>query len=293
MARDIDLIEPGDRVRFTDRWQGYIAGFDVSPQMELLNVVVNSGILMFKQSVKLPGTALKDWSDSWVDIDANSFAAFNREVPPVAVPGSPLSRESNVSQAGARLAGLMVRHRDRHVIELLISRGGKRYRISAADVAIEGNSITLGKQFESLPEYYSDAHLESGLRDAIAEDAHLTADDKRSVSIDVESGIAIIGGNVRVEDGRERVQAIVTAQKGLLGVRDESVDDITLETTIGMALSKAGLQRRAEVYARSNLGRVTLYGSATSPQLNDDVTREIARIPGVREVTSKLLAVPA
>jgi osmotically-inducible protein OsmY len=76
-------------------------------------------------------------------------------------------------------------------------------------------------------------------------------------------------------------------------VRDESVDDITLETTIGMALSKAGLQRRAEVYARSNLGRVTLYGSATSPQLNDDVTREIARIPGVREVTSKLLAVPA
>jgi len=288
MARETDLIELGDNVRFQDRWQGYISGFDVSDEMELLNVVVTSGILFFKQSVRLPATALKDWSNDWVDIDANSFAAFGREVPPVAVPSKPISGDSPVSHPGARLSGILVKQQGRLITEVLISRGGKRYRIAASDVRVEGNTITLGRHFEALPVYHGDSQLEGKLHDAIADDDYLTTDDKRSVSVYVDGGVAVIGGNVRVGETRDHVRAIIEGTPGLLGVRDESVDDISLEQAIGMALNKSGLQRRADVFARSNLGHVTLYGTSRSDELTGDVTREIARIHGVREVTSRL-----
>jgi osmotically-inducible protein OsmY len=79
---------------------------------------------------------------------------------------------------------------------------------------------------------------------------------------------------------------------GIAGISDEIVDDIRLEKDIGLALDKAGLQRRADVYSRSNLGRVTLYGSSPSPSMTEDIVREVARVRGVRDVKS-LMELPS
>ncbi|MEO6197785.1 MAG: BON domain-containing protein [Dehalococcoidia bacterium] len=293
MERETSLLKLGARVRFQNRWQGRISGFDISEDWEILNVVVSCGVLLFAQSVKLPFSSVTGWSEEGVDIDANSFAAFAREVPPVAVPSRPISSESPVSHQGARLSGLLVRRGDRRATEVLIARGRRRYRISSADVRIEGSTITLGKHFGSLPRYYSDVDLESRLHDVVAEDDLLTADDKRSLMLRVEGGVAIVCGNVRVKPTREHVRSIVHALPGILAVQEDAVDDISLETSIGLALNHSGLQRRAQVFARSNLGRVTLYGSASSDRLADDVIREVARIPGVRQVDSRLSLSPA
>jgi osmotically-inducible protein OsmY len=288
MERETSLLELGARVRFQNRWQGRISGFDISEDWEVLNVVVSCGMLLFAQSVKLPFSSVTSWSEEGVDIDANSFAAFAREVPPVAVPSRPISSESPVSHQGTRLSGLLVRRRDRRATEILIARGRHKYRIASADVRIEGSTVTLSKHFGTLPRYYSDANLEARLHDGVAEDNLLTTDDKRSLTLRVESGVAVIGGNVRVEPTRDHVRSIAGTLPGILSVREEAVDDISLETAIGLALDRSGLQRRAQVFARSNLGRVTLYGSASSDQLAGDVVREVAGVPGVRQVDSRL-----
>ena len=60
------------------------------------------------------------------------------------------------------------------------------------------------------------------------------------------------------------------------------------ESAIGMALDR----NSAEVQARSNLGQVTLYGTAASPRQAEDIVRAVAKVSGVRQVKS-LLAVGA
>ncbi len=112
------------------------------------------------------------------------------------------------------------------------------------------------------------------------------------MTVDVESGVVTLGGNVRVEQTRERLDAIVRGVPGVIGVRDEIIDDFALETAIGLALDRQALSHGANVYARSNLGQVTLYGTAPSPRLAEDIIRAVAKVPGVRQVHN-LLAVPA
>jgi hypothetical protein len=67
-------------------------------------------------------------------------------------------------------------------------------------------------------------------------------------------------------------------------------DDIGLEVEIGVALASAGLTRDASVFARSNLGIVTLDGAAPSARAAEDIARAVARMPGVREVRTNIHA---
>jgi osmotically-inducible protein OsmY len=73
-------------------------------------------------------------------------------------------------------------------------------------------------------------------------------------------------------------------------VRLEIVDDIDLELAIGRALERAGPQHRAEVYPRSTLGEVTLFGHAPSAAVVDQITRVVAQVPGVLSVSSRMVA---
>jgi osmotically-inducible protein OsmY len=288
MTRATDLLKIGTKVRFADRWQGRVSGFDVSPEWEVLNIVVTSGILFLRKSVKLPFSAVTNWGRESVDLDCGSFAAFAREVSPVAVPSQPLSSDTPVSTQGARFAGLIVHHTTRRATEVLISRSRRLYRIPAADARVDGTTLALERHFDTLSRFYPDADLEARIKDRIADDGGLTPDDKRNIVIDVEGGVATVRGNVRVEPAREQVAAIARQVPGVVSVQEQIVDDIALETTIGLALDRAGLARRAQVFARSSLGRVTLYGRAPNHQLADDVVREVVRIPGVRNVESRL-----
>jgi osmotically-inducible protein OsmY len=285
LARDIRPLRIGARVRFQDRWQGTISAIDVAEDWEVLNVTVTSGILFFRNQVKLPFTLVKAWDRDLVDIDATSFHAFAGEIPPVAAPSRPISVDTPVAHPGARLAGFLVRTTDRRATEALIGKGVSGvFRIPISEVSFEGKVLALGRSFENLAPYSGDEEITQRVHDAIAADLSLTPDDKRSLSMSVESGTMTIGGNVRMPPTRTRVGTIVSAVAGIVGVRNEIVDDIDLEKDIGLAIDKAGFQRHADVYARSNLGQVTLYGASPSPTMTEDIVRAVARVRGVREV---------
>jgi osmotically-inducible protein OsmY len=96
-----------------------------------------------------------------------------------------------------------------------------------------------------------------------------------------------------VENARERAIEIVGAIAGVISVDDASHDDLNLETAVGLALDGAGVGRHSEIYTRSSLGKLQLYGYVPSGAARDDAVRVAAAVAGVREVTSRLEVQPA
>ncbi len=292
MTGNIAPLRLGSRVCFEDRWQGHVSALDVTEDWEVLNLTVSSGVLFFRQSVKLPMSAVKSLADGAVYISANSIQAFAREIPPIAAPARPVSTETPVSRGGARFAGVILNTADKRVTEVLVSRGLTTYRVPVSQLAFEGKTLTFTTAPDELAEFHADSDVLARIRHAITEDESVMPDDKRNVTVEVEDGIAILGGNVRVRQTAERIAALVGSVSGVVTVRNAITDDFELEAAIGLALDRQGLGRDAEVYARSSMGEVTLYGSVSSQRQADDIVRAVAKAPGVRQVQN-LLAVRA
>jgi osmotically-inducible protein OsmY len=289
LAVNVAPLRLGTRVCFEDRWQGEVSALDISEGWELLNLTISSGVLFLRQSVKLPASAVESFAEGAVYIAASSAKAFAREVPPIAAPARPVSSQTPVSRSGMRFAGVILDTTDKHVTEVLISRRLATYRAPVSKLTFEGKTLMFTAAHEQLPEYRDDTEILAGIRRAITDDEGPTAGDKRSVTVDVESGVVTLGGNVRVEQTGERMDAIVRGVPGVIGVRDEIIDDFALETAIGLALDRQALSHGANVYARCNLGQVTLYGTAPSPRLAEDIIRAVAKVPGVRRVHNLLV----
>jgi osmotically-inducible protein OsmY len=100
--------------------------------------------------------------------------------------------------------------------------------------------------------------------------------------------VVIVGGNTRVPNAIERAAGLVAQIPGVTGVRVEAVDDLALETDIGLAIDRAGLSRNSDVFARSSIGVVTLFGYAPNPTAAEDIIRAVGAVRGVREVVSRL-----
>jgi osmotically-inducible protein OsmY len=292
LAGNIAPLRLGTRVCFADRWQGHVSALDVTEGWELLNLTISSGVLFFRQSVKLPASAVESFTEGAVYIAASSTKAFARELPPIAAPARPVSSQTPVSRGGMRFAGVILDSTDKRVTEVLISRGQATYRAPVSKLTFSGKTLMFTAAPEQLAEYRADTDILAGIRRAITEDEGLTPDDKRSVTVDVEGGVVTLGGNVRVKQTRERIDTIARGVSGVIAVRDEIIDDFALETAIGLALDRQALSHGANVYARSNLGQITLYGTAASPRQAEDIIRAVAKAPGVRQVKS-LLAVRA
>jgi osmotically-inducible protein OsmY len=292
LTGNIAPLRLGTRVCFKDRWQGRVSALDITEDWEVLNLTVSSGVLMFQQSVKLPMSAVESLTEGAVYIAASSTKAFAREIPPIAAPARPVSSQTPVSRSGMRFAGVILDTTDKRVTEVLISRGLATYRAPVSKLTFDGKTLMFTAALEQLPEYRDDTEILAGIRRAITEDEGPTAGDKRSVTVDVESGVVTLGGNVRVDHTRERMDAIVRGVTGVIAVRDEIIDDFALETAIGLALDRQALSHGADVYARSSLGEVTLYGTASSPRHAEEIIRAVAKSPGVRGVRN-LLAVRA
>ncbi len=288
MAGSIAPLRLGTRVCFEDRWQGHVSALDVTEDWEVLNLTVSSGVLFFRQSVKLPMSAVKSLAEEAVYIAASSTKAFARELPPIAAPARPVSAETPVSRGRTRFAGVILNTDGNRVTEVLVSRGLTTYRVPLSHLAFEGKTLTFTSTPDELPEFHTDTDMLARIRSAITEDEGLTPDDKRSVTVDVEGGAVTLGGNVRIKQTGERIHAIARRARGVIAVRNEIVDDFALESAIGMALDR----NSADVQARSNLGQVTLYGTASSPRQAEDIIRAVEKVPGVRQVKS-LLAVSA
>jgi osmotically-inducible protein OsmY len=278
----------GSRVCFEDRWQGHVSALDVTEDWEVLNLTVSSGVLFFQRSVKLPMSAVKSLVDSEVYISANSIQAFAREIPPIVVPARPVSSETPVSRGGTRFTGVILNTADKRAAEALVSRGLTTYRVPVSQLSFEGKTLTFTSAPDELAEFHGDSDVLARIGHAITEDEGLTPDDKRNVTVEVAGGVAIMGGNVRLDTTAERLEALVAGVPGVVSVRNTIIDDFELEAAIGLALDRQGLGRDAEVYARSSLGEVTLYGSVSAPRQADDIVRAVAKVPGVRQVQNLL-----
>jgi osmotically-inducible protein OsmY len=292
LAGNIAPLRLGTRVCFEDRWQGEVSALDISEGWEVLNLTISSGILFLRQSVKLPMSAVKSLAEEAVYIAANSIQAFAREIPPIAAPARPVSAETPVSRGGTHFAGVILNTDGNRATEILVSRGLTTYRVPISQLAFEGKTLTFTSAPDELAEFHADSDVLARIRSAITEDAGLTPDDKRSMTVDVESGAVTLGGNVRVKQTGERMDAIVRRVPGIIAMRNEIIDDFALETAMGLALDRQALSCSANVHVRSSLGEVTLYGTASSPRQAEDIIRAVAKVPGVREVKS-LLAVSA
>ena len=281
----------GSSVRFHDRWQGRLASFQVDDEWLVLNLVISRGI--FRPSeVKLPFSIATDWDDNAVSLDCTSDEAFGREIPPVAVPARPLSAATPLSVAGARLAGALVERASRRASHLLLNSGlfaSDRRIIPVSQVTLEGGAIRLAAQTHALPVYRRDSELLQAVRDALAAHPYLTADDRRSLSVEVVDGTACLSGNVRTPQAEAHVYEAVSSVPAVTGVRGAAINDRQLEIDVGRALDAAGLFRNnARIYVRAALGEVTLGGFLTTAAMVPDILKVSAAVPGVRAVDDRM-----
>ena len=285
---DVTPLYFGCPVRFQDRWSGRLAGMDVDETWEVLNVSVRRGLLG-KTTVKLPLNAATGWSRDYLAFNgASSDAAFSRELPPVAAPARPISAETPVAMPGARLAGGLVERGSRRATALLIRRKGELYQVPADEAAFMGKELHPGVQVQNLIRYRTDEQLAERANGAIAASRELAYDSRRALEVEVVNGAVRLRGNVRTKQAKDSLHAAVASAVAGAAFVDETVDDARLELDIGAALDGAGLTHTAEVYARSTLGRLTLYGSAPSLATAGEAARIVARVPGVREVENRI-----
>lgn len=288
MSVRVSPLRIGAKVCFEDRWQGRVAGFDVAEDWEVLNITVATGLLFFQKSAKLPFSAVTRWGDDGVFLNVISFHAFNRQVPPVAAPSRPLSEETPVAPPGARLAGLLVRDVDRRAQAVLISRGRQVLRISTSDVQFDGKTLSLSQQVENLREYRADTALLDGVHGSLRENQIIPPEERRTLRVEVDDGVVTLEGNTRTGLSGEMAEQVVRSARGVMDVRNLIVNDIELEIELGLMLDRTGLDHRAEIHGRANLGEVTLFGYAPSQEAIDEIVRAVSLVRGVRRVISRM-----
>ena len=279
----------GCPVQFRDRWQGTLAGAEIADDWEVLNLVIERGVWRWASRVKLAFTTSPHWSYDSVTLDCTSRQAFAREIPPVAMRARQLSRGTPLSVPDGRLLGLLVEPGRRRATDVIVHRGGAKYRLPVAAISFDGNTLRLGSRGEELAPYLTDEELLDAVRQALASNPHITGDERGALDVLVSSGVVTVKGNVRTKQMKDLVHTALVPFAPIAEVRLEVVDDIDLELGIGQALARAGPQHRAEVYARSMLGELTLFGHAPSAAAVDEIARVVGQVPGVRNVTSRML----
>jgi hypothetical protein len=281
----------GSPVCFEDCWKGKVSSFDVTDQWEILNITVTAGFLFAERSVKLPFSSVTSLPGDGVRFGATSTKAFARQIPPVAAPSRSLSAKTPAAK-GFRFAGaLLASNGQRRAAEVLLARGFTSYRVPVEQLVFEGPRLMFTSEPGGLTEFHFDADVLEAVRRLIAKDPLVASDEKLHVKVDVDGGVVVLTGNARIEQTRRHLEAAVARVPGVVAVRSDLVDDITLEAAIGLALAREALAG-AGVYPRSGLGIVTLYGNAVSTRQAEDIVRAVARVPGVREVRNQLQVRP-
>lgn len=278
----------GATLQFNDRWRGKLAGFEITEDWEVVNLLAESGAFSWKRSVRLPFSAAQEWDDDHISFGCTSVEAFAREVPPLAVPARPVSEKTPIAVGGLSLTGALVRASDRRATEALLRHGFNEYRVRTEDVAFEGKTMTLSIHVENMPLYRPDSVLREDVWQALQRDPFVTADDRREMQIEAVGGHARLHGNVRTKYAKEHAERALSDIPGLMSLANELVDDLELEQNVGLAMEQAGIQRSAEIYVRSSLGDVTLTGYAPSAEMADEAVRVVSRAPGVRRVTNRI-----
>jgi len=279
----------GSPIRFRDRWEGRLSALEVDAGWEVINLVASRGLL-WSSDMRLPFTAVSDWSGNHVVLDCTSDEAFGRRLAPVAAHVRVLLAKSSLTMAGVHLAGALVERAQRRVRHLLIRQGvaaSQERKVAVEQVSLENGCLRLVVQVGNLPLYRGDEDLRILAREALARHPYLTADDRRGLVVEGSDGTIRLAGNVRTPQAKAWAAQAASVDEAV-GLQNEIMDDIHLEIAVAQALEQAGLFRTALVYLRSSLGQVTLFGSAPSAQAIEEIVRVASRVPGVRSVASRL-----
>lgn len=279
----------GCPLQFRDRWQGVLVGAEVDDDREVLNLIIARGIWRWTTRVKVAFSACPSWSYDHVVIDGTSRAAFAREIPPVAARARLLSNETPFSIPNVRLLGLLVEPDSRRATDVLIRRGGEKYRFPVDLISFDAKTLRLGSRGEELVPYLTDDELAEDVGRTLGSNPHISGDERGGLIVRASSGVVTISGNLRTKQMKDLVRASLAALANFAEVRLEVVDDIDLELAIGRALERAGLQHHAEAYPRSTLGEVTLFGRAPSATTVEEIVRVVSQVAGVRSVTSRMV----
>jgi osmotically-inducible protein OsmY len=178
------------------------------------------------------------------------------------------------------VAGALIDAKTRRAVEMIVSRGGSKYRVPVDRLVSGGES--------ALVLYVSDAGIEEEIREAISKRRVVPTDDMSALGIAVENGTVRVRGNTRTPQALVAVYEIAAGVRGVRGVSEEAVDDGKLEFDIAAALHRSGVLRGAEVYPRSRLGEITLFGFAVSAEAASEVVLVTSRVPGVQAVQDRI-----
>lgn len=285
----------GAPLRFRDRWDGRLHACEVDADWAVRNLVIGRG-LIFRQSVRVPFSVVSEWPDGAIALDCTADEAFGRQVTPEGVPSRRLDARTTVAGTESRLVGLMVDRRSRQATHLLLEQGRvlpKGQLVPIPEAAIQGGIIVLRGQAEAYPVYRPDDDLVHAVRGALAAHPYLREYDRRSLVVEASDGVLYLRGNVQTAAARNWAQECAQQVDGAQDIRNEVVDDPSLEVAVAKALAEAGLFRQARVFVRAVRGDVVLTGYVPSPAVQGDVQRVAAAVPAVRSVTAKFQLQPA
>ena len=280
----------GAPLQFRDRWDGQLIAAEVDSSWTVRNLLLRRGLLL-RRTVRVPFSAVSRWDNDVVAFTASADEVFAATLTPMAVVANRIDAQTQVEGVKARLVGLLVHPATRAATHLLLDEGRfiPRERMIPVDRAVvEGGVIKLGAPAETFLHYRPDNDLIQAVRQRIAAHPYLGEDDRRGLRVEAVDGVVYLRGNVRTVAARNRAQECTTRVQGLQGVRNELVDDISLEIAVGQALAAAGLSRQARVFARSIKGELILTGYAPSQEVIAEIQRVASAVVGVRSVTAKL-----
>lgn len=287
MSEKTRALRLGAPVRFQDRWAGKVTAMEISEEWDVYNVAIRHGFLK-PVTVRLPLEAATEWDDEHVAFDqTTSKAAFGREVPPIAAPSRPLSQETPIA-GGGMLEGVLVSPATRRATEVLIEREGRVYRVPVEGVTFDGKTMHPGVQPDAMIPYYTEDEMRERVRRALASATEISFSELQHIEVEAVGRRVGLAGNVRSKNSREAARRAVSAALGVPVDADRLVDDLELETEIGLALDRSGLMRAGEIYPRSTLGVVVLRGRVRTQGAMEDAARVVSRVPGVRTVINRI-----
>lgn len=294
MEKERSPLRFGSPLRFHDRWEGRLDACEVDADWAVCNLIISRGLVL-RQSVRLPFSAVSQWSADVVTLDCAADEAFGRHIP-AEPPGQRLDSRTRVAGTQARLVGLLVEHRSRRATHLLLERGPflpEDRLLPIQEAVLKDSAIVLSRQLEAYPIYRSDDDLIHAVRAALADHPYLSEDDRRGLIVEASDGVLYLRGNVRTAAARGWAQQCAQQVDGALEIRNEVIDDPALEIAVAKALAEASLFRQARVFVRAVRGDIILTGYVPSLAVQREIERVAAAVEGVRGLTAKLQFQPA
>ena len=288
MLEDSAPLIFGSKAVFTDNHSSRLVALEIDESWEVLNIAVSRGVLRWIQRVRLPFEVAGNWSETAVNLSCTKTEAFSREILPVASPSRPISGQTPMALAGSRLTGALVSSKSRKVTSLIVTFGTKLLRVPTTDVTFEDKTLRLTVHPDALPEHRTDRDIAADVWGRLRSDNVIMPDELTGLTVDVAGGIVTINGSVRRKSTKERTESLVAEVTGIRELRSQLTDDMQLEIDIGARLHKSDVERVANVYPRSSLGDVVLFGRAPSPEVAAEAVRVASAVQGVGNVTSRL-----